>query len=109
MSGTQVLFLRQLGQGDADALVARVRRRSIAKSEPILHAGAAGDDVVLVISGRVRLVAYGGDQPEGVLALPGPRELLGGMAALAAPRPTGSAVPVADVEAGVPAGDEVPA
>ena len=106
MSATQVPFLRQLGQGDAEALVERVRKRRIAKSEPILHAGAAGDDVVLVLSGRVRLVAFGGDQREVMLAIRGPGELLGEMAALGAQRRTASAIALDDVEAGFLHGDE---
>jgi CRP/FNR family transcriptional regulator, cyclic AMP receptor protein len=106
MSATHVPFLRQLGQADADALVQRVRRRKVAKSEPILHAGAAGDDVVLVLSGRVRLVAYSGDQREVMLAIRGPGELLGDMAALGAQRRTASAIAVDDVEVGFLHGDE---
>jgi CRP/FNR family cyclic AMP-dependent transcriptional regulator len=106
MSATQVPFLRQLGHDDAEALVARVRRRRIAKTEPILHAGAAGDDVVLVLEGRVRLVAYGGDQREVMLAIRGPGELLGEMASLTAQRRTASAIALDDVEAGFLRGEE---
>jgi CRP/FNR family cyclic AMP-dependent transcriptional regulator len=106
MSATHVPFLRQLGQGDAEALVTRVRKRQIAKSEPILHAGAAGDDVVLVLSGRVRLVAFSGDQREVMLAIRGPGELLGEMAALGAQRRTASAIALDNVEAGFLHGDE---
>jgi CRP-like cAMP-binding protein len=100
MSATSVPFLRQLGQEDADALVGCVRQRSVAKSDVILRAGAAGDDVVLVLSGRVRLVAYGADQREVVLAIRGPGELIGEMAALEAQRRTASAIALDDVEAG---------
>lgn len=100
MSATSVPFLRQLGQEDAHALVRCVRQRSVAKSEVILRAGAAGDDVVLVLSGRVRLVAFGADQREVVLAIRGPGELIGEMAALEAQRRTASAIALDDVEAG---------
>jgi len=100
VSAGHVPFLRQLGQEDADALLARVRRRHAARSEVILRAGAAGDDVVLVISGRVRLVAYGADDREVMLAIRGPGELIGEMAALGAQRRTASAIAIEDVDAG---------
>lgn len=106
MSAGHVPFLRQLGQEDADALLARVRRREAARSEVILRAGAAGDDVVVVISGRVRLVAYGADDREVMLAIRGPGELIGEMAALGAQRRTASAIALDDVEAGFLRADE---
>ncbi len=106
MSTGQVPFLRQLAQEDADDLVARTRRRNVGRSEVILRAGAAGDDVVVVLSGRVRLVAYGADKREVVLALRGPGELLGEMAALGGQRRTASAIAVDEVEAGFLHADE---
>jgi CRP/FNR family transcriptional regulator, cyclic AMP receptor protein len=106
VSATSTPFLRQLGQEDADELLRRIRRRKFAKSQPILRAGAAGDDVVIVLSGRVRLVAYGAEQREVVLAIRGEGELLGDMAALGAQRRTASAIAVDDVEAGLLHGDE---
>jgi CRP/FNR family transcriptional regulator, cyclic AMP receptor protein len=106
VSATSTPFLRQLGQEDADELLRRIRRRKFAKSQPILRAGAAGDDVVVVLSGRVRLVAYGAEQREVVLAIRGEGELLGDMAALGAQRRTASAIAVDDVEAGLLHGDE---
>lgn len=106
MSAAHVPFLRQLGQEDADALVHQARRRNVPRSEVILRAGAAGDDVVLVLAGRVRLVAYGADQREVMLAIRGPGELLGEMAALGAQRRTASAIAVDDVEAGFMHADE---
>lgn len=106
MSATSTPFLRQLGQEDADELLRRVRRRRYTKSQPILRAGAAGDDVVVVLSGRVRLVALGAEQREVVLAIRGEGELLGEMAALGAQRRTASAIALDDVDAGILHGDE---
>lgn len=106
MSTGHVPFLRQLMQPDADELIRRLRRRKIPKSQSILRAGAAGDDVVLVLSGRVRLVAYGADQREVVLAIRGTGELIGDMAALGGLRRTASAVAIDDVEAGFLRGEE---
>ena len=106
MSATSTPFLRQLGQDDADELLRRVRRRKFTKSQPILRAGAAGDDVVVVLSGRVRLVAVGAEQREVVLAIRGEGELLGEMAALGAQRRTASAIALDDVDAGILHGEE---
>jgi CRP-like cAMP-binding protein len=106
VSATHIPFLRQLGQVDGDALVARVRKRTVARTQPILRAGAAGDDVVLVLSGRVQLVAYGMAKREVLLAIRGPGELIGEMAALGGRRRSASAIAVDDVEAGFLTGDE---
>jgi CRP/FNR family transcriptional regulator, cyclic AMP receptor protein len=106
VSAASIPFMRQLSPEDAEELLSRVRRRRIAKSHPILRAGAAGDDVVVVLSGRVRLVAYGADKREVVLAIRGPGELLGEMAALGGQRRTATVIAVDDVEAGVLRGGE---
>jgi CRP/FNR family cyclic AMP-dependent transcriptional regulator len=107
MSVGQTPFLRQLGPDDADALVKLARQRKVRRSEPILRAGAAGDDVVLVLSGRVKLVAYGADHREVVLAIRGPGELIGDMAALGGQRRSATAIAVDEVEAGFLRGDEL--
>jgi CRP-like cAMP-binding protein len=100
-------FLRQLAPTDAEALVRLVRRRIVARSQPILRAGAAGDDVVLVLHGRVKLVARGAAGREVVLAIRGPGELLGEMAVLGGQRRTATALAVDDVEAGYLRADEL--
>ena len=107
MSAGNTPFLGQLGREDADALVALVRRRTVPRAEPILRAGAAGEEVVLVLGGRVKLVAYGADRREVVLAIRGRGELVGEMAALGGQRRTASAIAVDDVEAGFLHGDEL--
>jgi CRP-like cAMP-binding protein len=107
VSAAHTPFLRQLAAADAEALVGRVRRRSIAKSRPILRVGAAGDDAALVLSGRVKLVAYGAEQREVVLAIRGPGELIGEMAALGGQRRTASVFAVDDVEVGYLHADEL--
>jgi len=101
MSDAGPSFVRQLTPADADALIAIVRRRAIAKSERLLHAGAAGDEVMLVLSGRVKLIAYGNDRREVVIGIRGPGELIGEMAALGAQRRTATAVALDDVEVGL--------
>lgn len=106
MSASQVPFLRLLSQEDADELVRRARRKRVVKSQPIIRAGSAGDDVVIVLEGRVRLVAYGAEQREVVLAIRGPGELLGEMAALGAQRRTATAFALDEIEVGILRGEE---
>ena len=87
-------FLKQLGREDAAALLSHMRRRRASRGQPLLRAGAAGDEVVVVLEGRVKLVAYGADRREVVLGLRGPGDLIGEMAALGGQRRTASAVAV---------------
>jgi CRP/FNR family transcriptional regulator, cyclic AMP receptor protein len=100
-------FLRQLAPGAADALVRMARRRVVRRSEPITRAGAAGDFAAIVLSGRVKFVAYGNDQREVVLAVRGPGELIGEMAALGGQRRTATAIAVDDVELGYLSGEQL--
>ncbi len=89
-------FLQQLAREDAEALLGLVQRRTVKPGTEIIRAGSAGHEVVLVLQGRVRLVAYGAERREVVLALRGPGELIGEMAALGAGRRTATAVTVDD-------------
>jgi CRP-like cAMP-binding protein len=107
MSAGHAPFLRPLAPDDAQALVRSVRRRGIPRAQPILHAGAAGDDAALVLEGRVKLVAYGADDREVVLAIRGPGELIGEMAALGGQRRTATAIAIDDVEIGYLTADEL--
>jgi CRP/FNR family transcriptional regulator, cyclic AMP receptor protein len=101
VSHGRVPFLQQLAREDADALVGRMRRTTFKPGTEITRAGAAGNQAVLVLRGRVRLVAYGAEHREVVLALRGPGELIGEMATLGAERRTATAIAVDEVEAGV--------
>lgn len=109
MSVVETPFLRQLGPRDAEALMSLIRRRAVRKAQQILRAGAAGDDVAIVLDGHVKLVAYGADRREVVLAIRGPGELIGEMAALAGQRRTATVVAVDDVEVGYLGADELKA
>jgi CRP/FNR family transcriptional regulator, cyclic AMP receptor protein len=100
-------FLRQLPSAAAESLVKRARRRVVKRSEPITRAGAAGDFAAIVLSGRVKFVAYGNDQREVVLAVRGPGELIGEMAALGGQRRTATAIAVDDVELGYLSGEQL--
>ena len=107
MSAPNLPFLRQLGHQDAEELLAVARRRSIAKAQPILREGSAGDEVVIVLGGRVKLVASGAEGREVVLAIRGPGELIGEMAALGGIRRTATAIAVDSVEAAYLRADEL--
>jgi CRP/FNR family transcriptional regulator, cyclic AMP receptor protein len=107
VSASHTPFLRQLADEDAQALVARVKRRPVPRGQPILRAGAAGDDAMIVLSGRVKLIAYGADQREVVIAIRGEGELIGEMAAFGGRRRTASAIAVDDVEVGYLSADEL--
>jgi CRP/FNR family transcriptional regulator, cyclic AMP receptor protein len=100
VTGGDLPFLRQLGPRDADAFVRLLRRRAVKRGQPILRFGAAGDDVIVVLEGRVKVVGYGAEEREVVLAMRGPGELIGEMAALGGQRRTATAVAVDDVDVG---------
>lgn len=99
-------FLRQLGQVDADALLQRISRKAMPRSAVIMHEGSAGENVALVLEGRVKLVARGVGDRSVVLAIRGPGELVGEMAALGGTRRSATAIAEEDVELGVLSGDE---
>ncbi len=100
MSRGQVPFLHQLSREDADDLLGRLRRRTVKAGTEITRAGSAADEPMIVLSGRVRVVAYGSDRREVVLALRGPGQLIGEMSGLGAGRRTASVFALDEVEAG---------
>jgi CRP/FNR family transcriptional regulator, cyclic AMP receptor protein len=100
MSATELPFLRLLERADADALLERVRRRRLARGSVVLSGGSAGDHLVVLLEGRVKVVATGVDGRDVVLAIRGPGELIGEMAALGAQRRTATATAVDEVEVG---------
>lgn len=89
-----------MGRQESEALLQRARRRTIRKSHLILHEGSVGDEVAIVLAGRVKLVASGAEGRDVVLAIRGPGELIGEMAALGGIRRTATAIAVDDVEVG---------
>ena len=102
----QTPFLRQLGAQDANALLERLHRRVVPKSSPVLRAGSAGEDVIVVLEGRVKLVAAGAGGREVVLAIRGAGELIGEMAVLGGIRRTATGVAVDEVEVGSISGED---
>src|SRR5436309_3761274 len=99
-------FLKQLRKVDADALLERVTRRTMTRSAVIMHEGSAGENVALVLEGRVKLEVRGVGDRTVVLAIRGPGELLGELAALGGTRRSATAVALEDVEIGVLSGED---
>jgi CRP-like cAMP-binding protein len=106
MTSGSTPFLKQLGQADADALLERMSRKVMARSTVIMHEGSAGENVALVLEGRVKLAAHGVGDRSVVLAIRGPGELLGEMAALGGTRRSATATALEDVELGLLSGDD---
>lgn len=99
-------FLKQLWQVDADALLERVSHKAMSQSAVIMHEGSAGENVALVLAGRVKLVARGVGERTVVLAIRGPGELVGEMAALGGTRRSATAIADEDVELGLLSGED---
>jgi CRP-like cAMP-binding protein len=99
-------FLKQLGKVDADALLERVTRKSMTRSAVIMHEGSAGENVALVLEGRVKLEVRGVGDRNVVLAIRGPGELLGEIAALGGTRRSATVVALDDVKIGVLSGED---
>jgi CRP-like cAMP-binding protein len=99
-------FLKQLGQVDADALLERVTRKAMDRSAVVMHEGSAGENVALVLAGRVQLAARGVGDRSVVLAIRGPGELVGEMAALGGIRRSATATALEDVDLGILSGEE---
>src|SRR5436190_11766966 len=106
MSSGPTPFLRQLGQVDADGLLKTVSRKAMSQSAVIMHEGSAGENVALVLAGRVKLVARGVGERTVVLAIRGPGELVGEMAALGGTRRSATAIADEDVELGLLSGED---
>jgi CRP-like cAMP-binding protein len=79
--GECVLF-RELEPDDRNALFARVRIRSCAAGETIFLMGSAGDSLMAVLSGSVRISVPSADGKEIVLAIVQAREVFGEIALL---------------------------
>lgn len=101
MTAGPVPFLKQLAEPDAEALLGLVRRKCFPRAAVIMSEGSAGDDVMLVLSGRAKVLAAGVEQREVALALRGPGELIGEMSALGHSRRTATAIAAEDVELGI--------
>jgi CRP-like cAMP-binding protein len=72
----------ELGTEERDALVARVQIRAYCAGEPIFNMGSAGDNIMAVLSGSVRISVPSPGGKEIVLAILQPGEVFGEIALL---------------------------
>jgi CRP/FNR family transcriptional regulator, cyclic AMP receptor protein len=78
----ECLLFRELEPEERNTLFARVRVRSYAAGETIFLMGSAGDSLMAVLSGSVRISVPSPDGKEIVLAILQPMEVFGEMALL---------------------------
>jgi CRP/FNR family cyclic AMP-dependent transcriptional regulator len=79
--GECILF-RELGADERQALFARVHIRSYAAGETVFHMGSAGDSLMAVLSGSIRISVPSPEGKEIVLAILQPGEVFGEIALL---------------------------
>lgn len=106
MSGADVPFLSQLTRSDADDLLSLVRRKRLPRGDSVLRVGSAGDDIVVLLNGRVKLSALGAERREVVLGIRRAGELIGEMAALGGQRRTATATALEEADVGLLTADE---
>jgi CRP/FNR family cyclic AMP-dependent transcriptional regulator len=94
-------FLDALTIADRDALLALLRRRTLATGTVLLREGEPGNDVLVVLDGMVKLVATPPQGREVVLGMRGAGDLLGELSALDGEPRSASVVALGDVEVGI--------
>lgn len=75
-------FLAELGQPHLEALRGRGWRRRFARGSTLFEEGASSEQVMIVLSGRVKISHFTADGREIILAVRGPGELLGELSAI---------------------------
>ena len=75
-------FLAELGAEDRDALQSLARRRSFPVGASLMSEGQPGTEVMVILSGRVKITFLEIDGQEVVLDFRGPGELLGELAVI---------------------------
>jgi CRP-like cAMP-binding protein len=99
MSATDgATFLADLGPDDVDALFACGNRRRFASGEFLCREGDAGDAIVVVLDGYVKLTKTALSGREAMLELRGPGEVLGEMSVVDGEPQSANAVALDDVE-----------
>jgi CRP-like cAMP-binding protein len=91
-------FLRRLPERDRTALLGQATRVRYPSGSIVYKQGEAGGDLLLILSGRVHVMAVGGDGSEVLLNIIGPGEVVGEIAALDGGKRTANVVAVTEVE-----------
>jgi CRP/FNR family cyclic AMP-dependent transcriptional regulator len=92
-------FLSALGPEELADLLARGIERTFARGRPLMHEGQVPDRVVLLREGTVKVFATTPTGREVILAVRGPGELVGELAALAGAERSASVVAIERVRA----------
>jgi CRP/FNR family cyclic AMP-dependent transcriptional regulator len=92
-------FLASLGPAEAAALAQRGSERAFGRGQALMHEGQVPDRVLVVRSGTVKVFATTANGREVVLAVRGPGELVGELAALAGAARSASVVALDPVTA----------
>lgn len=80
--GRRGTFLAMIGPDDAAAFQSLLTEREAAAGRVLLHAGAPGESLLLLLKGRVKIVAPAAPGQEVMLGFAGPGELVGELGAL---------------------------
>jgi len=78
----QCILFRELGAEERNALFSRIHVRAYCAGETIFHMGSAGDNMMALLSGSVRISVPSPDGREIVLAILQPGEVFGEIALL---------------------------
>ncbi len=91
-------FLAELGTDDSTALLARVGRRRFPSGTTLMYEGQAGTEVMVIVSGRVKISYLTAEGQEVVLDFRGPGEMLGELAVIDGKPRSSSVVAIEPVE-----------
>src|SRR2546423_11740593 len=101
-------FLAALDEPERADLMQRAHRRRYRRGTTVFHEGGGSDEVVVVLSGRVKVSTVTGDGKEAVLAFRGPGDLLGELSAIDGEQRSATVGALEPVEAAVAAASGVP-
>jgi CRP-like cAMP-binding protein len=93
------VFLASLSSAEADALRERAGVRSFARGAALFHEQQAGDRVLVLLTGCVKLSCLSNEGKEVVLAIRGPGDLLGELSAIDGEPRSATAIALEPVEA----------
>ncbi len=85
---TRVPIFSKLAGGELDALLALTKTRSLAARQEVFHKGDEGDQVFVILRGRLKVLSTSEDGGEVVFGIVDPGEVVGELALLSGERRT---------------------
>ena len=85
---TRVPIFSKLAGGELDALLGLTRTRSVATRQEVFHKGDEGDQVFVILRGRLKVLSTSEDGGEVVFGIMDPGEVVGELALLSGERRT---------------------